>query len=280
MNSVEPSIQFTVEQEENGCLPFLDVLLRRTDNGLAFSVHRKATHTGQYLNFASCHPVGHKTSVVSSLVTRAKRICTGEEQLERELKKIRQELSQNGYPRKFTKKIEQRILSPAEDAPRRTFHSRAAIPYVAGVSEALSRVFSNYDLRVAHVPCAKLRGKLVNAKDKLPKEKYPGVIYKIPCGDCDCVYVGETGKFPRRLKEHQRDVNKKNVTANALAEHVETHNHQIDWDSATIIAKERNATTRLLVESLVIQTTSDTINRTEGNMPGIYARSLRRILKA
>ncbi|XP_077534391.1 uncharacterized protein LOC144146303 [Haemaphysalis longicornis] len=36
---------------------------------------RKATHTYHDLNF-SCHCIGHTTSVVSSLVTRAKRICT------------------------------------------------------------------------------------------------------------------------------------------------------------------------------------------------------------
>lgn len=50
------------------------------------------------------------------------------------------------------------------------------------------------------------------------------------------MYVGKTGKFLRRLKEHQRDVNN-NIAANALAEH-EVYNHNIDWDSAAIIAKE------------------------------------------
>lgn len=96
------------------------------------------------------------------------------------------------------------------------------------------RVFSKYDLRVTHMPCVKLRGKLVNAKYKPPKKKHPGIAYKIPYGDC--VYVGKTGKFLRRLKEHQRDVN--NIAVNALAEHVEGYNHNIDWDSAAIIAKE------------------------------------------
>lgn len=107
LNSAESSAQFTVEKEENCCLPFLDVLVRRTGNGLAFSVYRKATHTGQHLNFASCHPIGHKTPVYSSLATCAKCICTGEEQLKRGLKVTQQELSQNGYPRNFTKKTEQ-----------------------------------------------------------------------------------------------------------------------------------------------------------------------------
>lgn len=38
--------------------------------------------------------------------------------------------------------------------------------------------------------------------------------------------------------------------------------------------------TRLLVETLVIQTTPDMINQIEGNLPVIYAQSLRHILRA
>lgn len=101
----------------------------------------------------------------------------------------------------------------------------------------------------------------MNAKDKLPK-KYTR------CSLQDSVYVGETGKFQRRL---QRNVSNKHVAANALANTGKPHNDNIDWNSAAILAQEINTATGLLVESPVIQTTPDTVNRTEGNMPGIYA---------
>jgi len=40
------NIQFTYEVEQGGQLPFLDLLLNRTDNGgLTLQIYRKPTHT-------------------------------------------------------------------------------------------------------------------------------------------------------------------------------------------------------------------------------------------
>jgi len=52
------SIKFTYEVKTEGQLPFLDLLLNRTNSGgLKLSVYRKPTHTDQYLNFMSRHPI-------------------------------------------------------------------------------------------------------------------------------------------------------------------------------------------------------------------------------
>ncbi|XP_077517763.1 uncharacterized protein LOC144128315 [Amblyomma americanum] len=76
LNSFQPTIQFTKEKQQNEAIPFLDVLVQRTSNGLATCVYRKPTHTGRYLSFHSAHPVAHKRSVASSaLFGRAFRLC-------------------------------------------------------------------------------------------------------------------------------------------------------------------------------------------------------------
>ena len=77
LNSVDPNIQFTVEKEKDGQLAFLDILLSRDSEGsISTSVYWQPTHTDQYLNFQSHHPVAHKRSVVRTLMSRAESLSS------------------------------------------------------------------------------------------------------------------------------------------------------------------------------------------------------------
>ena len=49
LNSLHPSLRFTFEKECNGSLPFLDVLVEKSEAEFSTSVYRKSTFTGQYL---------------------------------------------------------------------------------------------------------------------------------------------------------------------------------------------------------------------------------------
>ena len=70
-------MQFTVEEEWDGRLAFLDVQLSGSDDGTGnTSVCRKATHTDQYLVFESHHPVAHKVAVVKTLMSPAEALSS------------------------------------------------------------------------------------------------------------------------------------------------------------------------------------------------------------
>ena len=65
LNDIESSIRLTKEEESDGQLAFLDVLLRREDDGtISTSVYRKATHTNQ--SFRSNTPYLYSLSVCFS----------------------------------------------------------------------------------------------------------------------------------------------------------------------------------------------------------------------
>ena len=82
------NIKFTYEVEQGGQLPFLDLLLNTTENGgLKLQIYRKPTHTDQYLNFSSHHPIEHKLSVVKTLWKR-RSLCASLQKLKIENRKI------------------------------------------------------------------------------------------------------------------------------------------------------------------------------------------------
>ncbi|XP_077524296.1 uncharacterized protein LOC144135525 [Amblyomma americanum] len=108
LNSTEPAIQFTVQREQQGSLPFLDFLVTRHDRGLRFSVYRKPTHTGRYLHFNSNQPTPHKASVITSLLKRADTICSSHEEKRNEKNRVVSDLQKNGYPTSFIPRVSQK----------------------------------------------------------------------------------------------------------------------------------------------------------------------------
>ena len=75
LNTIRPSIQFTMELEEDKKLSFLYVLVIRGADKLTTTVYRKATHTDWYIHFTSNHHNRVKRGIIKCLKWRATRIC-------------------------------------------------------------------------------------------------------------------------------------------------------------------------------------------------------------
>ena len=87
INSVDPAIQFTVEDtKEDGTIPFLDTIVKPdTDGKLSTTVYRKPTHTDQYLQWDNHHHLSAKCSVISTPIHRAKTVCSNPDLLQKEM---------------------------------------------------------------------------------------------------------------------------------------------------------------------------------------------------
>ena len=115
LNDLHPCIKFKVEWEENGQIPFLDVLVQRTSLGFRFSVYRKPTNSNSYIHYYSFHDKRVKKSVILGLFLRAYRICSPET-LDDEILNIQRIFTELRYPEWF--------IHEAHMAARKTFFTK------------------------------------------------------------------------------------------------------------------------------------------------------------
>ena len=265
LNSQHPSIQFTMEFEENGHIPFLDVKVQRSDTSLSFSIYRKPTHTDQYLHFTSGHHISAKNSVVNTLVYRALTLCD-EEHRKDELKHIEKALANNGYPPSMVRKaVTKQSRNREDDEVVEDAHKGVTfMPFIKGVSDKVKRVLNRAGVKTYFSRSAKLRDILSHPKDPMPKDHAP-CVYSIPCS-CGEQYIGQTKRpLKTRLSEHQRATRQGKEESSALAEHACNAGHEPQWTQTKKLAQVSHLGMRLAREALEIRINENsTINRNDG----------------
>ena len=116
LNLLHPSLTFTHEKKVEVKLPFLDVLVKKSNTEFLTLVYRKPTVTGQYVRWDLIRPKSRKNNLIGTLVHRALIICSPSK-LSHKLNSIRSILSSNGYPNRvigfgIQKKLRQLKLLP------------------------------------------------------------------------------------------------------------------------------------------------------------------------
>ena len=97
LNSMHPTLKFTVERESNHRLLFLDVFVHKTPPAFLTSAYRKLTFSGLYTRWDSFCPQQHKINLIKTLVYHALMILS-KCFLGDEIKFIKSTLSKNGHP--------------------------------------------------------------------------------------------------------------------------------------------------------------------------------------
>ena len=199
LNTIASSIQFTMEKEKEACLPFLDLLIKRSSSGhLLSAVYRKPTQSDRHLNFRSEHPILHKQSVDNTLLERAKQLSSTAQDRNSELKYVKRTLLLNGYPKWMIKdKKKKQYNRPPE------FRSKVVLPYSADLGETLKQILEWYRIRTIFKPTIKLSTVLASGKDAVLVSNRRGVVYEIPRGNFEYRYFGETKRsLSTQLKEY------------------------------------------------------------------------------
>ncbi|KAI8511634.1 hypothetical protein Bbelb_107340 [Branchiostoma belcheri] len=270
LDSLDPDIKFTTEEEQNRSLPFLDTLtVIQEDGSLQIRIYRKPTHTDQYLNFDSNHPLDHKLGVIRTLFHRANTIVSDPQDLETEKSHLTQALKTCGYPQWAINKAT--CPKPPNTKPSAGTKSKGLVvlPYIKDLSEALRRIFISHGIATCFKPTTTLRHILVAPKDKTPQEKKCGVIYHIPCqgknnrGPCQETYIGETERsLKARFQEHTRPSSASSEVSQHI--HVESPGHHVSLDTVRILDTEQDYFLRGVKEAIYIRAHHPTLNRDGG----------------
>jgi hypothetical protein len=247
LNGVRPAIQFTMEMEVNNSIPFLDVLVTKTDSSLSTRVYRKPTHTGRYLNFDSNHPPYIKKGLIRSLQKRATVVCQGQQALQQEVTHLRRDFQNNGYPSSF---IDSAFKNPRTTIkPDKDYLGTMFISYTKGVSEKIKRIAERYNIRTVFQTKHTLRSMLVKTTPRGDPQRMIHCVYNISC-ECGRDYIGETGKpLSVRLREHKHTFKEGLLERSKLAQHAYEEDHKVDWDGAGVLDIERNKNIRKYKEA-------------------------------
>ena len=217
INNRHPNIKFTKEYNENGNLPFLDVLISN-HSGLKTSVYHKTTYTGLMTNFKSFVPHSYKTRLIHTLLDRTFKINSDRQGFLSDVKKLSDFLLRNLFPKRLIDKMIKRFEEKKQkiDNPQNTLSENEKdvryikLPYIGEFSKVakmkiqkMVRKFCKEKIQISLVFDTCKIGRYFSAKDAVPKCFKSGVIYKFSCQECNSCYVGRTHKyFNTRRKEH------------------------------------------------------------------------------
>jgi hypothetical protein len=232
-NNLFPSIKFTMEKENDGYIPFLDLKIIRNTGEIKFDIYRKQTSTQQYIPISSSHPWTQKMAAFNSMLHR---LCTtplDTSAYDRELKYIMETAEINGYKKSTIQKLLQkhknkqalRKISTLKIAPDKITNNYLVLPFVPDLTHELEKVFKKYDIKIAYESVGKLGDLLGNQKDKTPDLEKSG-IYLIKCKKCGKDYIGQSRRrVGKKFDDHQGYITAYQLTKSGIADHVIMENH-------------------------------------------------------
>ncbi|XP_035701367.1 uncharacterized protein LOC118433502 [Folsomia candida] len=280
LNNFNPAIEFTLEEEKNGKLAFLDTMLYdKIDGKIGHYVHRKPTHTNKYLDYQSFHPNAHKISVCDTLLRRAIILCD-DDHVNEEIEFVTNTLKSNGYPNKMIQRrlqiVKEKISHPQEPSE---IQKRVILPWAGKPTTRIAQFLRRkLSWEIGYYPGQKVSTLVRNMKQKtIPLNTG---VYEFTCSNCPKKYIGESGRcIEKRFLEHQNDVRRLNIKSPIFLHTIENQ-HQIDATSLKMIMKEPRKYHRKFKEAILIRSSNNIMNSSKGmNVNPIWCATLVNFLK-
>ena len=275
-------MSFTIENEKDNRMSFLDFNVIREKDKFTTSVYRKPPFSGICTHFDGFLPFSNKIGLLHTLLYRYFRIWSDWTKFHLELVKLIYFFKNNGYPENFSNNCfkvfldnKYRIQEKVITVPKETLF--LVLPYLGPLS-LQTRIKSRKSLILN---CCQLQiviksqNKLAKAfrfKDRIPKELTSGVVYKFQCGLCNESYHGECMRHLNvRIQEHIRISplirEKVKPKGNVVRDHLLLCKHSPSCENFSVPTKENRKFLLELKESLLIMRDKPSLNRNIRSAP-------------
>ncbi|XP_055691261.1 uncharacterized protein LOC129794533 [Lutzomyia longipalpis] len=265
-NAPFPKIQFTLEEEINGAIPYLDVKIsRESDQTFSTVWYAKPTSSLRMLNYNSGHPRNMIMNVGRGFVRRVRRLTSKPDvNINGRISSI---LKLNDFPEAMIKSL----LRPekethveggniGEDASPPVYRS---MNYVKGISERMRKIIGKAtDAKLAFSTQHQNRQFFTRLKDPIQEGMRSNVVYEVCCKDCPVKYIGTTKQYiKRRMLQHNSDCKPpiRNKEVSALCTHVANTGHTFDLKEPKILDAHKHYRKRMMLEMLHIRKNMDSV---------------------
>ena len=287
INSKHSNIKFTLETECNSQLPFLDILVRRSNNNFETSVFRKNTFSGLGMSYFSFCCKIFKINNVETLLHRAYNICSNLTDLHAEFKFLIIFFHSNGYPkiliqRLITKFLKTKVISNNSLVsvnkkklffPILYFGHKSVILKIQ-LTELINNYFPHIDAHIILVNPLSI-GSFFKFKDTIPKGLSSSLVYKFSCvtNNITSEYYGFTTRFlSTRVAEHRGvSVRTGHLLVRPPYSSIRLHSDNctcdVTIDNFTIVSSDNSILGLKILESLFIFKNRPNLNESESSMP-------------
>ncbi|XP_062701071.1 uncharacterized protein LOC134285069 [Aedes albopictus] len=174
--------------------------------------------------------------------------------------------------------------NPAAEQPETTNNVKTyrAIPYIPALSQKIINILAkDYpNLTITTKQNRVIKSLHTQVKQPIIRDDVSNTIYKIPCSNCECCYIGmTTNTLRKRLAGHRSNVNRLDKlindnntnteiaktslieTTTALIQHCVEQNHRFDLERTQIIDHSYKQSTLPFLEMCHITNTDHTVNK-------------------
>src|SRR5436190_1276689 len=176
----------------------------------------------------SSHPRNQKMAAFRSMFYRLEKIPMEVQDYQNELNIINFIGHKNGYSKTEIEKVHSRVkyrITNGKGQQLDENRTYASVEYHSKIGNIFQNTLKRFNCTVSFKTNNTLGSKVTRDENKDSDPYSTSGVYKITCNECDCRYIGQTGReFKTRFKEHIRAL-RSPETDSKFAEHLIESNH-------------------------------------------------------